>query len=448
MSEGDVKGLNKILKFGFLPTRMADSFAIALGGAAFYRNTMNALMANGMSETDARAEAMRQWQGAAEESQQSSDPSKISEIQSSSIGKVIYAFANTPFQYARIVKRKLQDVVSGRSAAEGGGSKVRQDLQSVLYYSVGQAMLFNALQTALFAVAFEDDEDEKEKIMDEKTILSVERALTSYAKSLGNPGAVAGAIYNVIAEAGEQQEKFGFIDNPYKVALEATSISPPLNTKLRDIVAIGNIYKYNEKEIKNDPFKLSPDNKALEIVGNAASFGGVPLDRVIRKTQNLAAIANEEADAWQKLFLALGWSKWELGLQNNKPTGFGTDFNTDFDTDFSTDFNTDFSTPFNKTVINKSLPKDVLGRANNDGTIEVDPSLKGKEKKKVIAHEKKHMQDMKSGKLNYDDNFVYYNGDKHARKNGKIDYNGKKYIEGHPKLPWEAAANKVERQTT
>ncbi len=448
MSEGDVKGLNKILKFGFLPTRMADSFAIALGGAAYYRNTMDALISKGMSQADAKKEAMRMWQTTAEESQQSSDPSKISEIQSSSIGKVIYAFANTPFQYARISKRKLQDVVSGRSAAEGGGNQIRKDLQSVLYYTVGQAMVFNALQTALFAAAFEDDEDEKEKLVDEKTILSVERALTSYAKSLGNPGAVVGAIYNVIAEASEQQEKFGFIDNPYKVALEATSISPPLNTKLRDIVAIGNIYKYNEKEIKNDPFKLSPDNKALEIVGNAASFGGIPLDRVIRKTQNLAAIANEEADAWQKLFLALGWSKWELGLQNNKPTGFGTDFNTDFDTDFSTDFNTDFSTPFNKTVLNKSLPKDVLGRANNDGTIEVDPSLKGKEKKKVIAHEKKHMQDMKSGKLNYDDNFVYYNGDKHERKNGKINYNGKKYIEGHPKLPWEAAANKVERQTT
>jgi hypothetical protein len=55
---------------------------------------------------------------------------------------------------------------------------------------------------------------------------------------------------------------------------------------------------------------------------------------------------------------------------------------------------------------------------------------------------------MKSGKLGYDDNFVYYNGDKHERKAGKIEYNGKKYIEGHPKLPWEVAANKVERQIT
>jgi len=278
--------------------------------------------------------------------------------------------------------------------------------------------------------------------MDTKTLLSVERALTSYAKSLGNPGAVVGAIYSVIAEANEQQKKYGKIDNPYKIALEATAISPPLNTKLKDIVAIGNIYKYNEKEIKNDPFKFSPDNKALEIVGNAASFVGVPLDRVIRKAQNLSAIANEESEAWQKLFLALGWSKWELGLQQNKSK------RKNFNKSFNKNFNKKFDTPFNKTVLNKNLPKNVLGRANDDGTIELDPSLKGKEKNKVIAHEKKHQKDMKDGKLGYDDNFVYYNGDKHERKAGKIEYNGKKYIEGHPKLPWEAAANKVERQTT
>ena len=433
MSEGDVTGLNKILKFGFLPTRMSDSFAIALGGAAFYRNTLKTLIEGGMSEADAKKAAMQKWIETAEESQQSSDPSKISEIQSSTIGKVIYAFANTPFQYARIVKRKLQDVVSGRSAAEGGGNKVRQDLQSVLYYSVGQAMLFNALQTALFAVAFEDDEDEKEKLMDEKTILSVERALTSYAKSLGNPGAVAGAIYSVIAEANEQQEKYGKIDNPYKIALEATAISPPLNTKLKDIVAIGNIYKYNEKEIKNDPFKLSPDNKALEIVGNAASFGGIPLDRVIRKAQNLSAMANEESEAWQKLFLALGWSKWELGLNQKKK--FALDLSLDLDLDLDLDLG----------PLKKSLPKGVAGRANKDGTIEVDSNLPPEQKKAVIKHEKHHQKEIKSGKLDYDDNFVYYNKQKYPRVNGKIEYKGKMHIEGGTKLPWEIAANNAER---
>ena len=87
-----------------------------------------------------------------------------------------------------------------------------------------------------------------------------------------------------------------------------------------------------------------------------------------------------------------------------------------------------------------------MGRANNDGTIEVDKDLSPVEKKRTIAHEKQHMRDMKSGKLNYDDNYVYWKGSKYPRVGGKIQYNNKKYIEGHSKLPWEEAANKAERQ--
>jgi hypothetical protein len=144
--------LNKLLKKGFLPTRYADSFAIALGGAAFYRNRANALMKQGITEQEAESQALKDWVAAAEESQQSSDPARISEIQASSIGKIIYAFANTPFQYARISKRKLQDVASGRSKAQGGMNQVRKDLQSVFYYTVGQAMLFNALQERIVRI--------------------------------------------------------------------------------------------------------------------------------------------------------------------------------------------------------------------------------------------------------------------------------------------------------
>ena len=36
--------LNYILKKGYLPTQYADSFAIASGGATFYRNRVNDLI--------------------------------------------------------------------------------------------------------------------------------------------------------------------------------------------------------------------------------------------------------------------------------------------------------------------------------------------------------------------------------------------------------------------
>ena len=438
IAEDQESFLNKLLQKGFLPTRYADSFAIALGGAAFYRNRANALMKEGMSKEDAEAQALKDWQNSAEETQQSSDPSKISEIQASTIGKIIYAFANTPFQYARKGKRLLQDVASGRSKAEGGMNQVRKDLQSVFYYTVGQAMLFNALQTALFASMFSDDEEDK---LEEKTITAIERILTSYAKSLGNPGAVVGSIYSVLAEANEQIEKRGRIDNAYKLALEATAISPPLNTKLKDIVAIGNIYKYNHKQIEKDPFEVKLDNPVLEIAGNAASFAGYPLDRVIRKAQNLEAAMNEQTEAWEKVFLTLGWSKWELGIDLEDSKFKKPKFN-------KPKFNKPkFNKPKFKKSPTKKLERGVAGRANNDGTIEIDPNLSPVEREKTIAHEEQHMKDMKAGKLNYDDDYVYWNDGKYERKNGKIKYKGKSYIEGHKDLPWEKKAYAAEPST-
>ena len=428
IAEGDPKGLNKLLKFGFLPTRYADSFAIALGGAAFYRNRINSLMKNkGLSEQEASEIALKDWIKATEESQQSADPSRISEIQASSTGKLIFAYQNTPFQYARIGKRKLQDITSGRSYAEGGMNKVRKDLQSFLYYTIGQSVMFNALQTALIAQMFMDDDEEKLK---DKELVAIERGMTSYAKSLGNPGAIAAVGYNMYSEASRQIDKYGRIDNPYKIALEATSISPPLNTKLRDIIAIGNIYKYNYKQIEKDPFKLSLDNPSLEIAGNAASFGGVPLDRVIRKAQNLQGALSEEAELWQRIFLINGWSKWDVGLvEESKKTKGKKSFK----------FKPFKPKPF------KKLKKGVAGVAHKDGTIEISPDLSPKERKLTMIHEQQHQIDMKSGKLNYDKKFVYYNGNKYARKSGKIMYNGKAYKEGDPDLPWEKRAYKAEK---
>ena len=436
IAEGDPKGLNKLLKAGFLPTRYADSFAIALGGAAFYRNRVNALMKKGMSQQEAEEQGMKDWVKSSEDSQQSSDPSKISEIQASGVGKIIYAFANTPFQYARIVKRKLQDITSGRSFAEGGMNQVRKDIQTSLYYTAGQALLFNALQSGLIAALMGGNDDEEE--LEEKTILAAERALTSFAKSTGNPGAIIASIYSMIDEADSQIEKKGRIDNPYKIALEATGISPPVNAKLNDIVAIGNIYKYNHKQIEKDPFELSINNPTLEIAGNAASFAGVPLDRVIRKTQNLNAAINEELDAWTRLWLVAGWSKWELGV-DDKQSGSKPKPKAKAKPKPK-------PKPKPKSAV-KKLKNGVAGQANRDGSIEIDPNLSPVEKAKTVAHEKQHVKDMKSGILDYDDSFVYWKNKKFKRKSGKILYNGKYHIEGDPKLPWEKRAYDAEPTT-
>lgn len=428
MSQGDVKGIEKLLKAGFLPTRYADSFAIAMGGAAFYRNRINMLTKDGMSKADAEAQAMIDWREAAEESQQSADPSKISEIQSSSIGKLIYAFANTPFQYARLTKRKLQDLTSGRSAAEGN---VQKDIQSLLYYSVLQSVMFNALQGGLVALTMGNDPDDEE-LKDEKYAQILERTLTSYAKSIGNPGAVAATLYAMLKE-GHMQQTGERRKDANVFALTATSISPPLNSKLKDLSAA---YRAYNKIDENDLVTPSLDSDALTMAGETASFIGVPLDRVIKKTRHLAAITNEEVELWQKVWMLAGWSEWELGVGRNskKKKSFK-------EKSFK---NNKFESKEFKETAFKKLENGIAGRANKDGTIELDPNLSPVEREITIAHEKKHMEDMESGKLDYDDNYVYWNKAKYKRENGKIKYKGKSYIEGHESLPWEKAAYNAE----
>lgn len=421
--------ISKILQKGFLPTRYADSFAIALGGASFYRNRVNSLVKEGMSEADAEVQAMKDWRQAAEESQQSSDPSKISEIQASSIGKIIYAFANTPFQYARITKRKLQDLTSGRSAAEGS---VQKDLGTIFYYSTAQALIFNALQSGLVALLMSDDEDDEE-LKEEKYASMLERSLTSFAKSTGNPGAVASTLYAMMKE-GYLQQTGKKRPDANAFAVTATSISPPLNSKLRDIA--GAYRAYNKIE-DGDAFTPSLDNEALTMAGEVASVAGLPLDRVIRKARHLAAISNEEAELWQKIWMLAGWSEWELGVDLKKKNDFkAVGFK---DTDFE-------DAEFEDTAFNR-LERGVAGKAHRDGTIEVDPNLSPVEREKTIAHEKQHIKDIKAGKLDYDDNFVYWNRSKHKRKNGMIEYKGKMVEEGHPSLPWEKKAYNAEPST-
>ena len=50
--------INYLLQKGFLPTQIADSFAIAFGGASFYRNIYNKYIKEGMSAKKASEQAM------------------------------------------------------------------------------------------------------------------------------------------------------------------------------------------------------------------------------------------------------------------------------------------------------------------------------------------------------------------------------------------------------
>ena len=97
------------------------------------------------------------------------------------------------------------------------------------------------------------------------------------------------------------------------------------------------------------------------------------------------------------------------------------------------------------TVIKIELDDGIAGEANNDGTIFVDENIENGsiEEAEVVAHEGKHMDDMKKGILDYEDDHVMWKDKKYERKDGKIKYNGKWLEEGYKDFPWEKRAYKA-----
>lgn len=96
----------------------------------------------------------------------------------------------------------------------------------------------------------------------------------------------------------------------------------------------------------------------------------------------------------------------------------------------------------NVTFKKKDFKDGTVAEANMDGSITIDKDLDINTSygQTVIRHEKKHLEQIKSGKGTYTDKFVTWKGEKYARKDGKISYKNKWYSEGDENLPWEKEA--------
>ena len=84
------------------------------------------------------------------------------------------------------------------------------------------------------------------------------------------------------------------------------------------------------------------------------------------------------------------------------------------------------------------------GEANKDGNIYISDRIEpgSKEEKEILTHEISHMVDLKTGKLAYSDNSVRWNGERYARQDGMINFNGQWLPEGDKSFPWEIKAYK------
>ena len=430
-------GLAAILKKGFLPTQMADSFAISIGGASFYRNRINTYLKDGMTEAEAKEQAFLDFQEITEESQQSSRPDRVSMQQASPLGRIILAFANTPMQYARLTKKAALDLVNGRGDWKTNMSKL-------LYYGAVQNIIFTYLQQAMFAMMFSDDDDEKEQ---DKYFRAGNSIADSLLRGIGVGGAAVATLKNLVMKTIDEY-KSGRPDYT-DVAIELTSISPPINSKLRKLNSAGRAFTYKQSKEKMRTEGVSLDNPAFEATGQVISaLANVPADRAVRKMSNLKTAFDPELEMWQSIALALGYSKWDVGIKDAvKETGkpvFKRKKRKKRKPRRSSSGTIESGKRSSTSTIANKLENGVLGKAHKDGTIEIKPGLSSAKRKEVMAHEKRHLADMKSGRLDYDHQNVYWEGKSYPRLQGKkIMYNGVAYLEGHKKLPWEKSANNV-----
>ena len=316
-----------LLKIGFTPTQMADSFAISIGGAGFYRNRVKTYLKEGMDQAAAEKQAFEDFSKTADEAQQSSDPYLVSQEQRSVLGRLVLAFQNTPMQYTRLMKKAMKDLANGRGDAKTHISKI-------IYYGAVQNFIFSALQSALFAVipGFDDEDEsemtdkEREKLErknDKRTLRIINSMTDSILKGSGVRGAALATIKNSITEYFAQKEK-GFMADRGAVVLQVLSLSPPIGSKLRKINSALAGEAFNKDILEARGFSIMEDGRinlspAYSIIGSVVEgTTNIPLARMVDLINGYSEALDSRNTTWQRIALALGWKTWDVGAKNEE----------------------------------------------------------------------------------------------------------------------------------
>ena len=343
VKQGGARGaIAYLLKLGFTPTKLADSFAIASGGATYVRNYTNAIGdmlldfqasgvdietlfeaqdvftkdelntylgdrdINDLTEEEvrdlAKKIALEKWEMETETGQQSSRQDMLSQEQTGGLGRLILAFKNTPMQYTRKITRALQDLKNNRG-------NPAEHIANIAYYGGLQSLMFNGLQQALFAKLDDDDEE-----WDEATDKVVQGMVDSYIQGMGLTGAVVVTVKNGVLEFKEQDKKGWNADHTYTV-LEFANISPTIGSKLRKLYGSIKGRQLN-KDVIAEMDLWDPQNPAWSAVANVIeAFTNIPAADIVNKMNNLLAISKDENEWWQNLSLLLGWNTWDVDVE-------------------------------------------------------------------------------------------------------------------------------------
>ena len=205
-----------LLEKGFLPTQIADSFAISTGGATFYRNKIKKYLKEGFSQEEAEKKAWVDFIDRTEKGQQSSRPDLISQQQAGGLGRLILAFKNTPMQYNRLMIKAILDLKNNRG-------KTSENLSKIAYYGLVQNIIFTSLQTALFAALGDEDEWDTKK----------ERVASGMINSILNGMGLTGAVVVTVKSSYlryRKEKKKGWNADHTRTIIEFANLSPTIGS--------------------------------------------------------------------------------------------------------------------------------------------------------------------------------------------------------------------------
>jgi predicted kinase len=302
--------LSYLLEKGFIPTKYADSFAIASGGATFYRNRIKYYEKQGLKTKEAEAKAWEDFTLFTEKTQQSSRPDLISMQQASALGRPILAFANTPMQMFRRHKRRIQDIANRRG-------NTAENVASSLYYGAVQTMIFSYLANAMFAVDNDSEDEDDIKHAERQKSRHLHTIVDSYLRGMGLSGAVPSALKNGIVRFTQENKK-DFNADYGNVVIDMLNVSPPIGSKARKLYGATKTWKHNKEVIPEMGWDF--DNPAVMAVANVISaLTNVPADRAVMKAQNIRDASMGDFETWQRIAMFMGINKWNLGVGDKGP---------------------------------------------------------------------------------------------------------------------------------
>jgi hypothetical protein len=316
--------ISYLLKIGYTPTQLADSFAIASGGAPFYRNRIKSYLKEGQTQEEAEKNAWNDFTKVSDETQQSGDPRDISKQQASPAGRLLLTFQNTAMQQSRIVKKSFLDLKNGRGDA-------KTHLAKIAYYLAIQNTLFAVLQQGLFAVVFDDDDEEldkekekaKKKTINDRLIDVADGVLDTILRGTGFLGGIISVLKNMTKKYLDEKEK-DFKADYAKVMLEGANISPPIGSKLRKVYTGLQQTKFEKDLIAERGWGVTQDGQVhlgplYGVTGKLVEAGtNLPMDRLVNKIENVSQAMNSQNQAWQRVAVGLGFTPYSVGIEESK----------------------------------------------------------------------------------------------------------------------------------